>query len=187
MVLLAAAMMAAMMAMSGVAQAAPIGSSADAQCLKLAIQTLGPNFKPSNYTFLGGTEGNNDFTGRATLGNDVFCGFGGGDYIFTLDEGDIFLGGEDRDIFAINNGTFYGGPGDDSVLDNSGTFNGEEGNDLVSTNLLTGTFNGGAGVDVVYDNLGTVNGGDGNDQVDRNSGTFYGGDGNDYVFGGPRP
>src|SRR5215213_2403301 len=171
MVLLAAAMMAAMMAMSGVAQAAPIGSSADAQCLKLAIQTLGPNFKPSNYTFLGGTEGNNDFTGRATLGNDVFCGFGGGDYIFTLDEGDIFLGGEDRDIFAINNGTF----------------NGEEGNDSVSTNLLTGTFNGGAGVDVVYDNLGTVNGGDGNDQVDRNSGTFYGGDGNDYVFGGPRP
>jgi|SRR5215218_9239824 len=132
MVLLAAAMMAAMMAMSGVAQAAPIGSSADAQCLKLAIQTLGPNFKPSNYTFLGGTEGNNDFTGRATLGNDVFCGFGGGDYIFTLDEGDIFLGGEDRDIFAINNGTFYGGPGDDYVFGlNDGTFYGGDGNDYV--------------------------------------------------------
>ena len=132
MVLLAAAMMAAMMAMSGVAQAAPIGSSADAQCLKLAIQTLGPNFKPSNYTFLGGTEGNNDFTGRATLGNDVFCGFGGGDYIFTLDEGDIFLGGEDRDIFAINNGTFNGGPGDDYVFGlNDGTFYGGDGNDYV--------------------------------------------------------
>src|SRR5215213_9690423 len=127
MVLLAAAMM----AMSGVAQAAPIGSSADAQCLKLAIQTLGPNFKPSNYTFLGGTEGNNDFTGRATLGNDVFCGFGG-DYIFTLDEGDIFLGGEDRDIFAINNGTFNGGPGDDYVFGlNDGTFYGGDGNDYV--------------------------------------------------------
>src|SRR5215218_4576082 len=117
MVLLAAAMMAAMMAMSGVAQAAPIGSSADAQCLKLAIQTLGPNFKPSNYTFLGGTEGNNDFTGRATLGNDVFCGFGGGDYIFTLDEGDIFNGGPGDDyVFGLNDGTFYGGDGNDYVF-----------------------------------------------------------------------
>src|SRR5215218_4903638 len=113
MVLLAAAMM----AMSGVAQAAPIGSSADAQCLKLAIQTLGPNFKPSNYTFLGGTEGNNDFTGRATLGNDVFCGFGGGDYIFTLDEGDIFNGGPGDDyVFGLNDGTFYGGDGNDYVF-----------------------------------------------------------------------
>src|SRR5829696_5733262 len=144
MVLLAAAMM----AMSGVAQAAPIGSSADAQCLKLAIQTLGPNFKPSNYTFLGGTEGNNDFTGRATLGNDVFCGFGGGNYIFTLDEGDIFLGGEDRDIFAINNGTFYGGAGDDFVFDNLGTFNGGDGNDQVDRN--SGTFYGGDGNDYVF-------------------------------------
>ena len=51
MVLLAAA---AMMAMSGVAQAAPIGDSADAQCAKLAIRTLGPSVNPSNYTFIGG-------------------------------------------------------------------------------------------------------------------------------------
>jgi hypothetical protein len=51
MVLLAAA---AMMAMSGVAQTAPIGDSADAQCAKLAIRTLGPSVNPSNYTFIGG-------------------------------------------------------------------------------------------------------------------------------------
>ena len=77
MVLLAAAMMAAMMAMSAVAQAAPINDKADAQCAKLAIKTLGTSFNPSNYTFIGGTEGNDNFTGQGTEDPDVLCGFGG--------------------------------------------------------------------------------------------------------------
>jgi hypothetical protein len=58
-----AAMLAAAMALSGVAQAKPVADSADAQCLKLAIKAL-PNFKPANYTFIGGTEGNDNFSAR---------------------------------------------------------------------------------------------------------------------------
>jgi len=55
-----AAMMAAAMALSGVAQAAPIGGKADAQCAKEAIKTLGPGVNPSTYTFHGGTAGNDN-------------------------------------------------------------------------------------------------------------------------------
>jgi hypothetical protein len=41
------------MALSGVAQAkTTIGGSAEAQCAKLAIQTLGKGFNPANYTFI---------------------------------------------------------------------------------------------------------------------------------------
>ena len=50
-----ALMLAAAMALSGVAQARPISGSADAKCAKLTIKTLGPSFNPSNYTFIGGT------------------------------------------------------------------------------------------------------------------------------------
>ena len=74
-----AAMLAASLALSGMAQAKPIGGPADAQCAKLAIRTLGAGFNPANYTFIGGTEGNDTLTGRATDGPDVFCGFGGVD------------------------------------------------------------------------------------------------------------
>jgi hypothetical protein len=109
MLLTVAAMMVATMALSGVALAKPISDSADAQCAKLAIRTLGPSFNPANYTFVGGTEGNDDFGGKATDGPDVFCGFGGDDGIslgFALDEGDIFLGGAGDDFVHINLGTF---------------------------------------------------------------------------------
>jgi hypothetical protein len=58
-----ALMLAAAIALSGVAQAAPISDKADAQCAKLAIKTLGPSSNPSNYTFIGGSEGEDDFTG----------------------------------------------------------------------------------------------------------------------------
>jgi hypothetical protein len=117
----------------------PKADPADAQCAKLAIRTLGPSFNPSNYTFIGGSTGNDNFTGRATDGADVFCGFGGDDRIDgRLVQGDIFLGGagtdyvfenvgtvygqEDRDDVYANLGTFYGGAGDDFVLINFGTF-----------------------------------------------------------------
>ena len=117
-------MLAAAMAPSGVAQAKPIGDSADAKCLKLAIRTLGPSVNPSNYNFIGGTEGNDDFDGQATEGNAVFCGFGGDDRIRTLGEGDIFLGGVGNEhVVDDNYGTFYGEEGSDSVVyDNFGTF-----------------------------------------------------------------
>jgi hypothetical protein len=164
MVLLAAA---AMMAMSGVAQAAPIGDSADAQCAKLAIRTLGPSVNPSNYTFIGGSASGDDFTGQGTEeGNDVFCGFGGVvDSMDTLNDGDIFLGGADRDLVITNSSTFYGQEGNDQVAINSGTFFGEEGIDSVEFN--NGTFYGGDGNDFVSFNLldGTFIGGPGNDAV----------------------
>jgi hypothetical protein len=90
--------------------------------LKLTIQTLGPGFNPANYTIIGGTEGNDDFTGQATAGHDVFCGFVGSDFIATLDEGDIFFGGAETDLVVYSYGTFYGQEGDDYVYDDNGTF-----------------------------------------------------------------
>ena len=161
-----ASMLAAAMALSGVAQAGPISGKADVQCFKLARQTL-PNFKPSNYTFHGGdSQLSDDFTDDATEGNDVFCGFGGADSIeTTLDAGDIFLGGAESD----------------AVLNNEGTFYGQEGNDIVGTN--SGTFYAGAGDDFVQENFGTYYGQEGSDGVDINhlGGTFDGGDGTDFV------
>jgi hypothetical protein len=152
-----ASMLAAAMALSGLAQAQPVASSADRQCMKLAIQTL-PNFNPAHYTFHGGTDDLRFFDGfdeQATEGNDVFCGFGGQDGIINLDEGDIFIGGAHRDSVAFNSGTFYGG--DDQ--------------DLVSVNEISGTFYGGTDDDVVQTNFGTFYGQEGNDNVQTNIGT----------------
>jgi hypothetical protein len=124
MLLSVAAMLGAAMVLSGVAQ--PISGSADAKCAKLAIKTLGASFNPSNYTFIGGTEGDNVFTG--TAGPDVFCGFGRDDSAPDLKAGDIFLGGAGNDRVGNSNyGTFYGGEGTDVVGYNypGGTFFGE--------------------------------------------------------------
>ena|SRR5215208_135646 len=131
-----AAMLAAAMALSGVAQAAPISGKADVQCLKLAIKTLGPSFNPGTYTFIGGTEGIDNFSNppQATAGPDVICGFGGDDAIFTVDAGDIFLGGEGNEFIAFNSGTVYGGEGNDFIDTNKGTFDGGAGTDEVSIN-----------------------------------------------------
>jgi hypothetical protein len=132
-----ALMLAAAMALSGVAQARPIADSADAKCAKLAIKTLGPSFNPSNYTFFGGNEVSNEFSGVKTEGPDVFCGFGGPDFIssgpsfISLDAGDIFLGGAGDDGVDINRGTFYGEAGNDFVEENGGRFVGGEGCDDV--------------------------------------------------------
>ena len=129
-----ASMLAAAMALSGVAQARPIADSADAKCAKLAIKTLGPSFNPSNYTFIGGTEGNDLFNSQATDGPDVFCGFGSFDQIGRLAEGDIFFGGAGNDFVLTNEGTFYGEEGDDHVTVNRGTFYGGAGDDSVDIN-----------------------------------------------------
>jgi hypothetical protein len=206
-----ALMLAMMVAMSGVAQAAPtIGSKADAKCLAEAAKTVEqPGFNPSNYTFHGGTESNDNFTTLATAGPDVFCGFGGDDQIATLGAGDIFLGGENGagfDQVGENNGTFYGGEGADQVGENNGTFYGGAGDDFVIENSAGATFYGGEGNDSVdLDNFGTFYGeegndhvienhagatfygGAGNDRVDKNFGTFYGGEGCDRVDVGTPP
>jgi hypothetical protein len=137
-----ATMMAAALALSGVAQAKPIGGSnkANSQCLAEAVRTLQPGFKIADYAFHGGTEGNDDFTGSAPAGPDVFCGFGGNDRTSsTIDEGDIFLGGAGNDYVYANVGTFYGQEGDDFVGNNLGTFYGGAGNDGVFQNI-GGTF-----------------------------------------------
>src|SRR5215217_1077826 len=135
-----AAMLVAAMALSGVAQGAPVGDPADAKCLAEAVQTLQPGFKPTDYTFIGGTETestgpeiNDNFDDQATNDPQVFCGFSGNDLINVLQQGDIFLGGA----------------GDDRVSNNfGGTFLGEEGNDVVFR-LSGGTFDGGEGFDQV--------------------------------------
>jgi Ca2+-binding RTX toxin-like protein len=152
-----ALMLAAAMALSGVAQAKPITiGDTGKKCFLEAVRTVEhPGFKPSDYTFIGGTEGI-DNTFQTTAGPDVLCGFGGNDSIVSIDAGDIFLGG----------------PGDDEVQFNSGTFYGGEGNDKVFFNTLGGTFNGGEGNDFVQINDGTFNGGPGDDTVDVNTGTF---------------
>jgi hypothetical protein len=147
-----AALLAAAMALSGVAQAKPTATSADRQCMKLAIQTL-PNFNPTHYTFHGGdtndSQLSDDFTGQGDLtdGPDVFCGFSGPDSIDTLNAGDIFLGGADDDAVISNYGTFYGQEGPDGDGFNYGTFYGGAGDDAVQDNY--GTFDGGDGFDVV--------------------------------------
>ena len=180
-VVVAMAVMGAMMvAMAGMVQAQPVAGAADAKCLDLARQTLegfGADINPSNTTFVGGTEGDDDFTGLATEGKrDVFCGFGGNDSIVRLDEGDIFLGGQGDDLVEHNYGTVYGGAGNDEVGQNHGTFYGGEGDENIFDNF--GTFYGGEDSDQVYRNRGTFYGGAGNDMVFYNYGTFYGGEGN---------
>src|SRR5215217_9486906 len=110
-----AAMMAAALALSGVAQGAPVGGSADAKCLAEAAKTVEqPGFKPADYTFIGGTEGDDNFTDPAMGGSFVFCGFGGDDSIIgaevTLSTRDIFLGGEGDDVVHSNFGFVDLGP-----------------------------------------------------------------------------
>src|SRR5215218_3361556 len=148
MLLSLALMIGAAMALSGVAQAKSNSASPDAKCAKQASAKLGKGFDPSGYTFFGGTAGDDNFDGKATTGADVFCGFDGANSIYTLDAGDIFLGGDGNDSVGTNNGTFNGGLGDDSVGTNNGTFNGQADNDSVSFQNY-GTFNGGLGVDSV--------------------------------------
>jgi Ca2+-binding RTX toxin-like protein len=115
---LVASMMAVAVALSGVAQAKPMGTKPASKCQQLAQQTLGAGFDPSSYTFYSGGKRDDDFTGQGTAGQDVFCGFGGADSIGTLDQYDIFLGGDGNDRVTTNNGIFYGGAGNDFVLDN---------------------------------------------------------------------
>jgi hypothetical protein len=115
-----------------VAQAAPVSGKADGQCLKLAIKTLGPSVNPSKYNFVGGTEANDNFDTSATADPQVFCGFGGDDYISNLDGNEVFLGGAGDDRTSINDGTFYGQEGNDYIVINIGTFYGGPGNDYVS-------------------------------------------------------
>jgi hypothetical protein len=167
-----ASMLAAAMALSGVAQAAIGGNKANAQCLAEAVRTLQPGFKPSNYTFIGGTAGNDRLDGLGSNdAPDVFCGFGGDDQI-DIDADDIFLGGAGNDVVNTNYGTFYGGAGNDEV-----------------DSINYGTFYGGDGDDqIFFVNFGTFYGGAGNDYVDDNEfGTFYGGPGDDTVGSGQPP
>ena len=186
-----AAMMAAAMALSGVAQARPVEGKADTKCFGQAIRTLGTRVITADYNFVGGTEGNDGpDTFTPTAGTDVFCGFGGNDSISALREGDIFIGGAGQDAvgtpgdFGSGNffGTFYGGADNDTVAYNYGTFYGEAGDDSVSVNYAAGTFNGEGGQDFVSDNYGTFYGGADDDLVYNNYfGTFYGEGGNDGV------
>ena len=87
-----------------------------AQCKNLAIKTLGKSFDPSGYTFVVGTAGSDTFS-NTNGRSEVFCGFGDAG-LFTLEAGDIFLGGDGNDDLVNNFGTFYGEAGNDSVTIN---------------------------------------------------------------------
>ena len=144
---------------SSVAQAA----SPKAKCQQEAESLTGSTFTGANFK-VGNNKRADDFSSKATTaGTDVFCGFGGDDWIDTLDAGDLFIGGAGNDtIYETNNGTFIGGAGDDTI---GGGCSDVEG--ITCTN--SGTFYGGDGRDVVY----------------FNKGFFYGGGGGDFVvYGG---
>jgi hypothetical protein len=140
-----AAMMAAAMALSGVAQAASPSSDCREKAQSLTGSTL------EGYTFVVGTADSNTFTstdGRNAPA-EVFCGFGGGDHVMYLKGGDIFIGGKGTDSVEYNSGRFYGGDGDDSVEEMmGGTFYGGYNDDHVKE-MYSGTFDGGAGNDYV--------------------------------------
>jgi hypothetical protein len=140
------------------------------RCVREAARAglIGRGLNPGQANFVVGTARSDDFSGRATAGRDVFCGFGGNDFIDGLDEGDVFLGGEDDDqVHEIRGGTFLGG----------------EGGDHVNT-MQRGTFSGGRGGDnVIFQNGGTVNGDPDDDTVAiLRGGTFNGGPGADSVI-----
>ncbi len=181
--LLLATMALGVLMVGSVAQAA---GSPRANCLQEA-QLLTSSTLTGYNVVVGNNRRADDFTSKATAGDDVFCGRGGNDSIATLDAGDIFIGGAGDDYvqdFQYNNGTFYGGDGNDSVFYNNATFYGGAGNDSVTQfQDTTGTFNGEAGNDYVNGNQGTFNGSSGNDSVSLNFnfGTFNGGDGVDTI------
>ena len=130
----------------GAAAPAMAADDARGRCVSEAARAglIGRDSNPSNTNFVAGTEGDDYFfDGLATAGRDVLCGFGGGDVVGTLGEGDIFLGGPGVDDVAIlEGGTFLGGAGSDFVgLQRGGTFNGGAGEDAVIIEQTGGTFN----------------------------------------------
>src|ERR671910_845313 len=139
-----AAMLAAAMALSGVAQAAPtIDTKADAKCLAEAAKTVQqPGFNPADYIFHGGADDDG-----VVHNNGTFYGQAGGDNVGVNHE----------------TGTYYAGEGDDHVQINNGTYYGQEGSDSVDFNHETGTVFGGADDDHVQENYGTFYGQEGGD------------------------
>ncbi len=90
----------AAMAVVGVAAGATPASAASdgkARCIQEAAKAglLSGDINPGTVNFVGGTDGDDTFTG--TDGVDFICGFGGNDSVDTLSPGDIFLGGEGND------------------------------------------------------------------------------------------
>ena len=138
----------------------------------------------SSFNIVPGTETHDDLSTLLTTGNDLICGFGGSDFLNSLGEGDVFLGGDGSDkVVSMTGGIFIGDEGSDAVQDlNDGIFNGGRGGDTVCT-LSGGIFNGGEGSDLVATlDGGVFDGGDGQDFVcTLSGGIFNGGDGDDLV------
>jgi hypothetical protein len=104
-----------------------------AKCIWAAAKAglIGPELNPSNTTFISGTNGN-DTIYEDVAADEVFCGFGGRDFV--ENNLGVVLGGPGNDYVQYNTGTFYGGAGNDGGEGNSGTFNGGPGCDTVSYN-----------------------------------------------------
>ena len=145
--LLLATMALGVLMVGSVAQAA---GSPRANCLQEA-QLLTSSTLTGYNVVVGNNRRADDFTSKATAGDDVFCGRGGNDSIATLDAGDIFIGGAGDDtvggscsdvggVNCTNSGTFYGGDGRDVVYFNNGTFISGAGDDFVTYVGGTGYF-----------------------------------------------
>lgn len=133
-------------------------------------------YDPANFNVISGTDDDDNFNDfGANESPDFICGFGGTDFVYSLGNGDVFLGGDGADsVTYLNGGIFEGGNGDDTVYQQQGgIFNGGDGIDRV-VKSFGGIFNGGNGDDVVH--------GFGNSLTLEGDGIFNGGEGNDYVF-----
>lgn len=130
---------------AGATPASAASNAADGRCIQEAAQAglLSGDINPGTVNFVGGTDGNDNFTAQVTDGVDVICGFGGADTVDTLTSGDIFLGGDGNDtVNWMYGGTVNGGDGNDTVrVLYDGTFNGGAGDDYVIVVLGGGTFN----------------------------------------------
>ena len=162
---MAAVAVLALVAFTGVADAAPVQNG---QCLSVAARAgYLPQLRPSRWTFIGGTDerdGNYVDSPLNVASNSVFCGFDGSDLI-TLNDGWV-IGGAGDDMFAVNRGTSWAVPVTTRTYingTNQGLFIGGDGNDVAYANQ--GTFDGGAGNESVGYQMGTFNGGAGNDSV----------------------
>lgn len=166
----------------GGACAATPADDAAARCEQAAIAAEVEELY--SYNLVPGTEANEDLSTFLTTDKDLVCGFGGSDFLNSLDEGDVFLGGDGSDkVVSMTGGIFIGDEGNDAVQDlNDGIFNGGRGDDTVCT-LSGGIFNGGEGSDLVATvDGGVFDGGDGKDFVcTLSGGIFNGGAENDTV------
>jgi hypothetical protein len=96
-----------------VAYEASGGAVVHSPCAQAALE-LG--YDPSQYVIRSGTDGD-DVSGDIFQSPELFCGFGGDDWVTGLTAGDVFIGGDGDDfVHLMSGGAFHGGEGTDGVF-----------------------------------------------------------------------